>query len=111
MTTPSPLAIASEAKLRDFIRAVLKLGDDVEIEPDVSLIEQIGLDSIEAFDAVATLHELLGVSIPDDFDPKATATLRSLGQYLIDRFGTGVAQRLLELDVGEVARMRSADEV
>ena len=60
---------ALEDKLSAFLVKLLKLGPDVSLTPEGDLIQQIGMDSIEAFDAVATLHELLEAAIPDDFDP------------------------------------------
>lgn len=91
------------AKLRVYLSTILKLGPDIEIKPDVELVEQIGLDSIEAFDAIATLHDLLGVTIPHDFKPSSAATLNSLASYVIETFGEETAQRLAELDLSDAA--------
>jgi len=100
---------AFENKLKDFIVEILKLGDDVQLDPVVDLVEQIGLDSIEAFDAVATLHELLGVSIPDNFDPKSVTSLRTLTEYVLNQFGAKTAERFLSVDLSEIDLNRTED--
>lgn len=88
-----------ENKLIAFIKEILKLGDDVEITPEAKLIDQIGLDSIEAFDAVATMHEIMGVVIPDDFSPKLVATVRDLGNFIVDRYESSAIGKFLEFDL------------
>ena len=93
---------ALEKKLTAFIIQVLKLADDVKIDPEKNLVEQIGLDSIEALDAVATLHELIGVSIPDHFNLKSVESLRSLANYVLTQFGAEAAHRFLALDLAEM---------
>jgi len=87
------------SKLIEFLQRLLKLEPDTNIDADSDLIEEIGLDSIEAFDAVASLHELLNVSIATDFNPKNVNTVRSLGNYVIKQFGEDVARRFVELDL------------
>jgi len=103
------LRTAFEEKLSAFIRRGLKLGDDVVIAADVDLATQIGLDSIEAFDAVATMHELMLVSIPDDFNPRTVTTLRSLSDYVILTFGDEVAKRFLGIDLNTIEFNRTDD--
>jgi acyl carrier protein len=73
-----PISEAMEAKTTAFLMKLMKLGNDVHIDPTAELTEQIGLDSIEAFDAIATLHELLDLPIPDDLNPKVVNSIRSL---------------------------------
>lgn len=112
MTAPAQaVQSAFEEKVKELIVRLLKLGDDVQLDPDSELIDQVGLDSIEAFDAVATLHELLGVSIPDDFDPRTVSTIRSLSRYVIGRFGSEAAERFLEVDLDELESMRGDEEL
>lgn len=103
------LRTAFEDKLSAFIRRGLKLGDDVVIAADVDLGAQIGLDSIEAFDAVATLHELMQVSIPDDFNPRAVSTLRRLSEYVLRSFGDEAAQRFISIDLETIDFNRTDD--
>jgi acyl carrier protein len=109
MNDTSVISDALENKLKELIVMILKLGDDVQIDPAADLVEQIGLDSIEAFDAVATVHELLGVSIPDNFDPRSVASLRTLSNYILNQFGAEMAQRFLDLDLSEIDLSRDVD--
>lgn len=92
-----------EAKTRDFLVRLLRLDEDIDLRVDEDLIRQIGLDSIEAFDAVASMHELLDVVIPDTFDPKVANSIRALSAYVIDTFGAEVAQRFLDVDLNDPA--------
>jgi acyl carrier protein len=94
----TPRDASLEARLVEFLKVTLKLGDDVEIDPRASLIDQIGLDSIEAFDAVATIHEIMGVTIPDDFSPKLISTLRELGDFIATRYEAAVVARFMACD-------------
>ena len=109
MSDENALRDAFEKKLSAFIMQVLKLADDVKIDPEKNLVEQIGLDSIEALDMVATLHELLGVSIPDHFKLKSVESLRALTNYVLTQFGAEAAQRFLALDLAEMDFSRSED--
>ncbi len=90
---------ALEDKLSAFLVKLLKLGPDVSLTPEGDLIQQIGMDSIEAFDAVATLHELLEAAIPDDFDPRVVSTVRGLATYVSSSFGTDMVKRFLAMDL------------
>jgi len=103
------LRTAFEEKLSAFIRRGLKLGDDVVIATEVDLGEQIGLDSIEAFDAVATLHELMQVSMPDHLNPRAVSTPRSLSDYVQLRFGDEAAKRFISIDLDTIDFNRTDD--
>ena len=105
------LNAALESKISDFLRKLLKLGDDVQLDVDADLIQTIGLDSIEAFDAVASFHELLDISIPDDFNPRMANSIRNLAAYLIDVHGEEAAERFLALDLDAVARARDSEEL
>lgn len=102
---------AVEEKIRGLLVRLLKLGDDVELPAEANLTDQIGLDSIEAFDAVATLHELMDVSIPDDFNPASVNSIRALGAYVTDRFGADAVARFLAIDLEAVAGMRADEEI
>lgn len=109
MSDADALRDALERRLTAFIIRVLKLADDVKIDPEKDLVEQIGLDSIEALDAVATLHELMGVSIPDHFKLKSVESLRSLTNYILTQFGAEAAQRFLALNLEEMDFSRPED--
>lgn len=92
------------------IRATLQLDDDVVLSPQSDLVNEIGLDSIEAFEAVATLHELMGVRIPDDIDPKAFTTIEKISQYLLDTYDSSTLKNFLDMDVtGRLAELSASD--
>lgn len=94
---------ALEAKLIDFMKALLKLDNDVNLKPDTNLIDEVGLDSIEAFDAVATLHDLMDVTIPEDFNAKSVSSLRQLAAFIESRYSEEEVARLLNADLAALA--------
>lgn len=100
------------SRVESIIRYTLGLGDDVALSPDSDLVSEVGLDSIEAFEAVATLHDLLGVRVADDLDPKSISTIRNIALYISDSCSPEVIERFLALDIkARLASMRSTDEL
>jgi acyl carrier protein len=99
-----------EKKLIEFMRTVLRLGDDVPLDATTNLIEQVGLDSIEAFDAVATLHEIMNQSIRDDFNPKVVGTVRDLGNYLLQNYPEESIEALIAADLSAIREQWELDE-
>lgn len=97
MTVSDPDA-ALVTRLTEYVRRILNLPADAPLDPDVSLAEQTDLDSIEAFNAVATLHEILDVEIPDDFDPGAMTTIRGLAAYITAKYPPQAVARLYAAD-------------
>lgn len=94
---------ALEAKLVAFIKSLLKLGEDTVVTPESNLVDEVGLDSIEAFEAVATLHDIMDVTIPEDFNAKSVTTVRQLATYIGGRFSQTEIDRLLVADVEELS--------
>jgi acyl carrier protein len=88
-----------ENKLIEFMKMVLRLGDDVTIDPTTNLIDQVGLDSIEAFNAVATMHEIMDQPVPDDFNPKVVATVRALADFLVKKYPEEALLKLVNADM------------
>jgi acyl carrier protein len=94
------------------IRLVLQLGDDIQLAPDSDLVHEIGLDSLEAFETIATLHELLGVRIPDDMNPQSFATIGRIAENLTARYEPDRIQAFLRLDVAaRLLEMSSASDL
>ncbi len=87
------------AHVAKVIRSTLKLGDDVVLAPKSDLVNEIGIDSIEAFEAVATLHELIGVRIPDDIEPKSFASIQAITDYLVDTYEEGKIEAFTRMDI------------
>ena len=101
---------AFEQKTKAFIIKLLKLEEGIDLKVEVDLVQQIGLDSIEAFDAVATMHELIGVAIPDDFNPRVISTIRDLSHYVLEHYDKAAIERFLALDLNTVASIRKDDD-
>lgn len=100
------------ARVEAIIRSTLKLGSDVALLPESDLVSEVGLDSIEAFESVATLHELLGVRIPEDIDPKSVGTIKGITTYILERYSPEVVERFMTLDVeAKLALMHDDDEL
>jgi len=102
---------ALEIKLTAILRHILLIEGDVALVADAELVQQIGLDSIEAFDAVATLHEIIGQPIPTDFNPRVSNSIRLLAQYIEQQFGEPGVQRILEVDVNTIAQAQADEEL
>lgn len=99
-------------RVEEIIRATLELGDDVVISPDANLVSEIGLDSIEAFESVAALHEILGARIPDDLDPKVLGTIREIAAYMFNKYDAEKIDAFMEIDIAaRIASMRNDDEL
>lgn len=103
---------AISLRVESIIRATLGLGDDVTLTPDSDLISEVGLDSIEAFEAVATLHDLLGVRVADDLDPKSIGSIRNIAMYITATCPPDVIDRFMNIDLKErLSHMRDSDEL
>jgi acyl carrier protein len=87
-------------RVEEIIRTTLKLGDDVALRPESDLVNEIGLDSIEAFESIATLHEMLGVRIPDDIDPKDLGSIAGIAAYVVRKYDANVVNTFMSIDVG-----------
>lgn len=62
------------------------------------MANEIGLDSIEAFRAVATLRELRALRIPDDIDSKAFATISKISAYSVKTYGADTVKAVVGMD-------------
>lgn len=103
---------AISLRVESIIRATLGLGNDVSLTPDSDLVSEVGLDSIEAFEAVATLHDLLGVRVADDLDPKSIGSIRNIATYIADTCSPEVIDRFMNIDLkARLAQMRDSDEL
>jgi acyl carrier protein len=100
------------ARIEAIIRNTLELGDDVKLTPESDLLTEVGIDSLEAFESVATLHELLGVKVPDDLAPKSIGTIKGMTDYIVARYSPEVIQHFLTLDIdARLKAMHSADSM
>jgi acyl carrier protein len=98
------------ARIEGVLRSTLELGPDVELRPEADLLSEIGLDSIEAFEAVTILHEILGVRIPDDLDPKTVASINGMADYIIDKYGPEVVDKFMTIDIDNAVKEMRSDE-
>lgn len=101
---------ALETKLVEFMKTLLKLEDDVVLTPETNLIDEVGLDSIEAFEAVATLHDIMDVTIPEDFNAKSVSSLRQLAIFVESHYSGEAIARFLDADMVELASGWSMSE-
>lgn len=104
------ISTALETKLVEFMKTLLKLEDDVVLTPETNLIEEVGLDSIEAFEAVATLHDIMDVTIPEDFNAKSVSSLRQLAMFVESHYSSEAINRFLDADMVELASGWSLNE-
>ena len=86
----------SEQEIRDTVMATLRRVapevDPTKLRPDVSIREQSDLDSVDYLRFIVTLHERLGVDIPEA-DYARVTTLNDCVRYLIARLGAAAADR------------------
>lgn len=102
---------ALDRKIADILRKLLMIEDDIDLDVKADLVQQVGLDSIEAFDAVATLHEILGESIPTTFNPRTSNSISLLSQYIFDQFGIDGVRKVLLVNVDELNMVDSDDNL
>ena len=100
-----------EQKVAAILRKMLSIEDDIVLDVNADLVQQIGLDSIEAFDAVATLHEIIGEAIPNTFNPKISNSIGLLSEYVTQQFGQAGVDKLLAVNVDELDLSLSDDEL
>ncbi|WP_440964837.1 acyl carrier protein [Massilia sp. GER05] len=86
-------------RVEKIIRISLKLGDDVTLRPESDLVSEVGLDSIEAFEALATLHEMLGVRIPDDINPGDFGSIGGIAEYILRKFDADTIDKFMNVDI------------
>ena len=81
------------------IRCTLNLKEDITLEGDADLVNEIGLDSLEAFEAMASLHDILGIKIPDQLNPKSLSTIDGIAAYVVDTCEPATVAAFLAVDV------------
>ena len=77
-------------EIRDVVmRALTRVAPEargMRLAPDVTLRDQLDLDSMDMLNMVIGIHETLGVDIPES-DYARLATLDGAVAYLVDRLG------------------------
>ncbi len=86
-------------RVGEIIRATLKLGDDIVLRPESDLVNEIGLDSIEAFELVAALHEMLGARIPEDINPRDMGSIAAISAYIVNQFNATIVDTFMTMDL------------
>ena len=86
-------------RVGEIISTTLKLGDDVVLRPESDLVNEIGIDSIEAFESIAALHDMLGVRIPDDIDPKEMGSIAGISAYIVNKYDAATVGAFMTMDV------------
>lgn len=95
------------------LKNILGMKQEEVIKLDADLVEEVGLDSIEAFELLATMHELLGERIPETLDRNSMSTLTSIAEYIARSFQPDVVEKLLGADIAaKLADLKaSSDEL
>src|ERR1700761_9325705 len=96
-------------RVLDLIQAMFKIEDATiaRCKDDANLFNQLGIDSLQAFDAVVTLHEIIREEVPRDVDPTAIASLNGIAGYLISQYPAERLNRLFEGDFAEILAERA----
>jgi acyl carrier protein len=92
------------SKLKEYLSTFLNLSADINLDPALNLVDQIGLDSIEAFAAIATLHEILEVPIAENFNPKIAYTLKDLSLYLFENYDMATLEKFINYDCAKLIK-------
>ena len=107
----TPLLV--ETKIKEMLEIMFKLSPEhiAGIDRTANLFDQIGIDSLEAFDAIVTLHDLLEEEIPRDIDPTTIGTLEKLGVYLVEKYPQEKIKLFFESDIAaQLADRAGADD-
>ena len=72
-------------RILEIISEVVEDVDCSNIDPDISLREQLGLDSVDFLDFVMALQRRYGIEVPEE-DYRELTTLNSCMSYLAPKF-------------------------
>ena len=103
-----------EKRMVDFIDTLFnseeKNIDIKNLDVNADLIEEIGLDSLEAFETIIALHEFLGVEMPEDIEVETISTLHGIANYILENYDQEIIVKFMKRDLSELAEMRKVDE-
>jgi acyl carrier protein len=77
---------------------------------DKNLMEQVGFDSLRAFGMVTSLHEMMGVELPEEMDPNSVMSIDGISKYIIDNYDQAVVNSVLSKSEQEIQEMISGDD-
>ncbi len=77
---------------------------------DKNLMEQVGFDSLRAFGMVTSLHEMMGVELPDEMDPNSVMSIDGISEYVINNYDQNVVNSVLAKNEDEIKEMLSGDD-
>ncbi|HLO76006.1 MAG TPA: hypothetical protein VK196_06065 [Magnetospirillum sp.] len=91
------------------LQAMFKLDPGLvsRIDSSANLFDQIGIDSLQAFEAIITLHDIIEEEIPRDIDPNTISTLDTLAVYLDTHYSREHLQSLFDKDIAAILEERS----
>lgn len=93
------------------LKGILNMSPEEVISLDGDLVEEVGIDSIEAFELLATVHEILNKKIPETLDRNAVTTLSAIGKYIAETFDKETVKNFLEMDVkSKLAEIRTEED-
>lgn len=104
-----------EDRIKDFMEALFNADEETinikTIGVNADFIEEIGLDSLEAFETVIALHEFLDVEIPEDIDIESVSSLHNIANYILTTYDQETIESFLEKDLTELIEMRKEDDI
>lgn len=111
MNTAVELDRSTEIKGRvlEVIQLMFNIDQSVigAVDSGEDLFDQTGIDSLQAFEAIIMLHDLIGDEVPRDIDPGSIATLDDIAAYLDGRYPAERLRPLFDADVAQVVAERS----
>lgn len=85
-----------------------------KLQLDFDLMDDLGMDSIEAFESISALHELIDAEIPQDLDPASITNIRDLSRFMLENYTTEQIEIILSDDfpdrVKEIMNDNSLDD-
>lgn len=73
-----------KSRIDDLIRDQLCLGENQEIKPENSLVDDLGADDLDEIEVVMALEEEFGITIDED-DAQGLKTVQNIYDYIDKR--------------------------
>lgn len=107
MTDVTVEAVAG--KLHNVVATMQQLnGEEAQrIGVNDNLIDQVGMDSLAAFEFVVVIHEVMGVPLPEDVDLAAIDTIQGVATFLVETYPREAVAKLIETPTEELERLAS----
>lgn len=85
--------------------------EEVEkIDWDGDLMTQVGFDSLQAFNMVTTLHEMMEAELPEGIDPSSITSVNEISKYIIDNYDRNIIDKIILKSDEEIKEMLSTED-